>query len=156
MSAFPGAYLREIARSLHLSLGAVEYHLDRLTHGGLLSCRLHRAKKRYFVAADISYGDEVLIASLRQEVPRRILLHLLQHPGAAFRALLDIVTVSKSTLSFHMKRLVEAGLVREDRDGREKRYTVEKGEKAVELVTKLRGSLMDDAVDSFVESWMGL
>jgi len=156
VGAFPGAYLREIARSLHLSLGAVEYHLDRLTRGGILSCRLHRAKKRYFVAADVSYQDEVLISSLRQEVPRRILIHLLAHPGATFRSLLEVVPVSKSTLSFHMKRLVEGALVKEDRDGREKRYSVERGEKAVELVTKMRGSLMDDAVDSFVESWMGL
>lgn len=156
VSAFPGAYLREIARSLHLSLGAVEYHLDRLTQGGLLSCRVHRAKKRYFVAAEVSYQDEVMIASLRQEVPRQILVHLLGNPGATFRSLLGIVPVSKSTLSFHMKRLVEAGLVKEDRAGREKRYQVERGEKAAELVTRMRGSLMDDAVDSFVESWMGL
>jgi DNA-binding transcriptional ArsR family regulator len=83
-------------------------------------------------------------------------MHLLANPAATFRSLLGVVTVSKSTLSFHMRRLVEAGLVLEDRDGREKRYQVERGERAAELLTRMRGSLMDDAVDSFVESWMRL
>ena len=156
VSASPGAYLREISRSLRLSLGAVEYHLDRLTRGGLLSCRVHRAKKRYFVTSQVSHQDEVVIASLRQDVPRRIIIHLLGNPGATFRALLSIVPVSKSTLSFHMKRLVEVGVVHEDREGREKRYKVERCENTAKLVERMKGSLMDEAVDSFVDAWTGL
>lgn len=152
----PGAYLRGIVRALGLSVGVVEYHLHVLERSGAIASMPLDGKKRYHLREGVDERDVRFLVRLREALPRKIVLHLLLHPGSRFTDILRHLGISKSTLSFHMGRLVASGMVMEQPLGREKMFWVEDPVRVVEMLLSHRGSLVDDAVDRFIEAWMGL
>ena len=157
VSGFQGAHLREVQRAVGLEIGVLDYHLDYLVKNGLLTSRKEMGRKRYFTKA-LSPGDKALLAVLRQGVLRRLLMHILLNPGCTFRELHALSGTSKSTLSFHLKRLRGTGLVvRIDEGGRKgERYSAVKGEDIAKLLITYKSTFLDDAVDRFVEVWQQL
>jgi len=156
VSRFPGTYLRELQRALGLQPGQLEYHLDVLVKAGLLSAQEEGGRKRYFVAAEVSHPDKAVIGLLRQRAVRRILLEILVRPGARFQEILAAVGGAKSTLSFHLRKVTDTGLVLAERAGRERAYRVADEERVAQLLITHRASFLDEAVDRFAEVWLGL
>lgn len=147
-------YLREIEKELGLAVGVLDYHLNYLTREGLLSTEEEGNKIRYFVAEDISYGDKAVIALLRQKVPRRIVVHLMLNPDIHFKDVQEQFQISKSTLSFHMKKLTEAGVVTATKEGRSISYRVEDPEMVARILLTYKASFLDSVVDRFAETWL--
>lgn len=148
----PGTYLREIKKELDLPVGQVEYHLEKLEKHDLISYETSGNKKRYFIQDDVDYPDRKVISLLRQENPRTILLKLLEGEHT-FRELLAAVDISKSTLSFHIKKLVKNDLVESRRDGRKKVYRCPRKERVAQVLITYESSFVDDAVDRFINTW---
>ena len=119
VSKFPGIHLRDIQKRLELSMGVLEYHLNYMEKEQILSAETDGYRKNYFIRADVQHGDKSTLTLLRQETPRRIIILILLKEKATFKDILDDTKTSKSTLSFHMKKLTESGLVISERVGRE-------------------------------------
>ncbi len=152
---FPGAYFREIQKATGLEVGTLSYHLEYLEERRLLSSQIEANRKRYF-AAEIAHGDKALLGLLRQAVPRKLVIQLLLHPGTTFSDLLPVAGVSKSTLSFHLKKLTDADVIAGERVGREKAYRVRDPEEASRILITYRASFLDGLVDRFVETWTAI
>jgi predicted transcriptional regulator len=158
VSRFQGAHLREIRRELGLEVGVLKYHLDYLEKSDLLSSRKGKYRKRYFTKA-ISPKDKELLSLLRQKPLRGILMHVLLHPNCTFKELLESFEISKSTLSFHLKKLREADLIEseiEETEGtgrRPERFKLKRESDVAGLLITYKSSFLDDAVDMFVELW---
>jgi predicted transcriptional regulator len=150
----PGVHLREIQKQLGLQVGVLEYHLNYLEKEGILSAQTDGYRKTYFVRADIQYGDKVKLALLRQEAPRRIVIFVLLRERASFKELLDEMKSSKSTLSFHLKKLTEGGVVAAERVGRELVYSVSDPDATAKLIITYKESFLDSVVDRFVDAWL--
>lgn len=149
----PGIHLRRIERTTSLPLGQVLYHLDRLERMGIVSSLRDHGFRRYYVTHDIGRPQKRILAALRHETPRRIVLDLLERPGQTHKELLSRVDVAGSTLSFHLQRLVEAEvLVRRDDAPGGVRYEVAQADVAFETLAEHRRSFDDPAVDDFVET----
>ncbi len=73
----PGIHFREINRRLGISLGGIEYHLRYLEQHELIVSKQEGRYKRYYVVGKLGSKDKQLLALLRQQMPRRILMHLL-------------------------------------------------------------------------------
>lgn len=153
ISKYPGMYLREIEKELGLSIGVLEYHLSYLEKKDILSVEREGHRKRYFVREDVSYGDKATISILRQEIPRRIVLHLMLNPKTSFQDVLAQFKISKSTLSFHMKKLTGSGLVLTEKVGRETYYAVHDPENTARIILTYKASFLDSVVDRFAEIW---
>jgi len=154
VSRFPGSYFREIQKAIGLEVGTLEYHLDYLERRGILSSEVEAGRRRYYVSAQIPHEDKHIIGLMRQKVLRRIVVHLLLNPRSSFSELLSLVGISKSTLSFHLSKLVKAGVVKEERVGREKVYWIDDVDRISGVLITYKSSLLDDVVDRFVEVWM--
>lgn len=111
VTANPGAHLRDVARRCAMPLGTSLYHLDRLETSGLLVSRRDGRYKRYFGSHSMGRREKEVLSLLRHDAPRRIVSSLLASGGATQRELCDRVGVSRSTVSFHLARLVTDGLV---------------------------------------------
>lgn len=150
----PGAYLREIQRALDMPMGALEYHLGQLEKAGVITV-LHEENKRFFPAR-MDAADKRGLSLLRQESLRRLVMQLLEHPGAAHKDILALTGLAASTLTFYMAKLVAAGLVERKREGRESHYWLVDPTHVYGLLVTHRPSFLDRVLDGFLDSFDGV
>lgn len=113
---FPGLHLRELARQADTSLNLVQYHVQRLHEGGYVDLSLEGGKVRVF-PPDIRGKDRVLLACLRDRKRLRIAMVLLHGGPATHGTLAAEAKMGKSTLSFHLRSMEEAGCIITSDDG---------------------------------------
>lgn len=146
----PGSYLRELQRDLAMPMGMLEYHLGRLEKAGLVTV-VHGDHKRFF-PAEMDARDKRVLALLRQDACRRVVVHLLGHPGASHGEIHAATELLPSTLSYYLARLVDAGLATRRKEGRQTRYAVADPLRAERVLVQFRASFLDRVLDRFLES----
>ncbi len=156
ISENPGTYLREMERGLTMQPGLLSYHLEYLERRGLVKSEDEGYIRRYFPAERFRQRDRWIVSLLRQESPRKILMHLLLEGSTTFQELQNSVGISKSTLSYHLKKLTSSGIIRSARSERELSYVIDNPEEVADLLIILQESLESDAVDHFVDIWRKL
>lgn len=144
----PGIHLREIDRVLDVPLGTIRYHLRVLEKKELVTSRKEGKYTRYYAKGEIDRYDKDRLAVLRKELPRTIILFLLEYPGSSHKEITEAMAVAPSTISYHLKRLKDDGMIREE-DG----YHVEDEEKIADLLIQYRQTFLDSLVDRFVRMW---
>lgn len=150
----PGIHFREIQRRTNLPIGVLEYNLNYLVHRSLLTVDKQESFSRYFPSGQVSPDKQRILSSLRQEIPRGVVLYLLRHPGATHGEVLGNFTISGGTLSYHVKKLVSRGVVKLDKVGRESRLTVVDPDKVADLLIVYRRTFLDKLVDDFVAMYI--
>ncbi|WP_324759102.1 winged helix-turn-helix transcriptional regulator [Haloarcula montana] len=111
----PGAYLSELADASDASMSTVRYHLKVLEREAVVTPVKIRGKRRYFS------GDEPtdkLAAALADDATETVLRALATVGPASVSALADELDRDPSTVTHHLDRLQESGLVERERDGR--------------------------------------
>lgn len=156
VAAHPGQHMRELQRQLAMSAGTLEYHLHVLVREGLLAERRQGRYVRYFVAAQVGRQEKDVLGLLRQAVPRKLCALLLMHPDQSHGELLRQFQLAPSTLTFHMKKLTEAGLVEARREGRETRYKVAQPDVVGRILVEYKASFLDDVVDRFADVFLSM
>lgn len=146
----PGIHLRQIERETQLALGQVLYHLDRLERMGALVGVRDAGFRRYFAAHHVARHDKPFVGALRQEVARRIQLALLTLGARTHGALRSYLGVAASTLSFHLQRLVGAGVVVRERAGNANVYSLADAEATRRALVLYRESFRDPEVGRYV------
>lgn len=122
----PGAYFNEIIKKTGLNRGTVRYHLEVLETQNMVECYKANGKARYFQNS-LTYGkkDKAVIAALKNDMDRRIILGILNGQCISNENLVEKIGVSASTVSWHIKRLGEQGIVRADTKGRYTTYSID-------------------------------
>ena len=151
----PGLHLRALERDMKMGLGDLRYHLEFLEKEGLIMTASDGYRKSYFPGKREFSGYKALLGLLRQSKPRMILLLLLNAEEAGFDDLRRKVGVSKSTLSFHLKKLEEAKILVVREMGQRKVYNLPDKDNVAELLITYRPSFLDAAVDRALEAWLG-
>jgi predicted transcriptional regulator len=105
-------------RRLGVSLRTVRYHLDRLEHEQLL--HRHRAGRfvRWFRPGDYSAAECALISAARVRGQRLVLEALAARGALRWVDLASATRLSKASLSWHLRALVDIGIVTADETGR--------------------------------------
>jgi predicted transcriptional regulator len=150
----PGIHFREINRRLGISLGVIEYHLRYLEQHELIVSKQEGRYKRYYVVGKMGSKEKQLMSLLRQQMPRRILMHLLLHPKSTQKRLRKELKISASTLSFHISKLLDAELIITHKVGRKHSYKVEDSEVVSKALIRYKEGFVDEVVDDFVDTWM--
>lgn len=156
VTAHPGTHMREIQRRVGMSAGTLEYHLHVLTREQLLVTRRQGRYLRYYVAAQMGGAEKDVLGLLRQEVPRRVCALLLMQPDMSHGELLAHFRIAASTLTFHVKKLTEGGLVEARREGRETRFRVRDPALVGKVLADYQASFADELVDRFADAWLNL
>lgn len=152
----PGLHLRQIQRDLQIPMGTLEYHLHQMEKAGLVVVREDGRFKAFFTNDGLDRRDRDFLYYLRQEMPRRIALEVVDWPNISFQELGGRLPIGPSTLSFHLKKLKFGGLVEEHRDGNRKTYTCTDPPRVRMLIVRYRPTFIDDVVDRFAAAWLDL
>lgn len=154
IGAHPGLHLRELERRLGIGLGDLRHHLRVLEDAGLVTSKDDGHRTTYFPVRGFHHLDASLVALLRQGTPRRILLALLHGGEMGFEGLREDLNVSKSTLSFHLAKLVAASLVDAARGAGRTRYVLKDPSRVAQVLSQYKESFLDTAIDRVVAAWM--
>lgn len=115
VSRYPGLHLREIMRRVGTSSALAEYHLNVLEKHGLVTSTDDRGYRRFYPARSprtpLSRDDKRFLGLARHPVALGIVLYLLERGRASHKDLTDVVTVTKSTVTYHLKTLQDASVV---------------------------------------------
>lgn len=153
--ANPGLHLRAIDRDMRMGLGDLRHHLEFLEREGLVTVTTDGYRKTYFPGVKEFPGDRRLLGLLRQSKPRAILLFMLNRESAGFDELRNKVGISKSTLSFHLKKLDAAGVIEVSSSSKRNEYRLSDKNKVAMMLITYRPSFLDAAVDRALEAWLG-
>jgi len=149
----PGIHFRELQRRTDLAIGSLQYHLEVLQKQHLVKARKKGKFTRFFpVYGEHSEEEKTTLSLLREESVRKIILYLTQRK-ATNKQLAKKLGLAPSTVSFHMQKLIEAGLVKKKRSGKKTYFSLVNKQQAKDLIIGYKKSFVDDLVDSFVEMW---
>ena len=118
----PGISARAVQRESELSWGTVVYHLRQLERHHLVVSRTLGRTRNYYENHGKYKGMEVQLACLQS--PRALTLArlVLREPGMTQEALAEASGYPQPTTSYYVRKLKQAGLVEEHREGRYARY----------------------------------
>ena len=119
----PGCHLRKIKRELDMSMGTIQYHLILLEKQGKVSSERQNLHKYYFPIGLFEQNEKDILKILNQETAREILLVILEQKPTQ-TDIANIIKISGASVNWHIKRLVDLGLILEQKDGKFKRYTL--------------------------------
>ncbi len=157
IKANPGLHLRALQRTLKLSLGNLRYHLDYLVKQEILVVNFDGYRKTFFTAHEKFKWDRGVLALLRQRVPREIIIFLIEQPlKSSFSEIQTKIKISKSSLSFQLKKLVNNNIIKIERSKGRNYYFIpeEDKERIVKLLITYRSSFLDEAIDRVVDVWL--
>jgi len=118
----PGVYFSDLLRETDLARGQLSYHLRILQENDRIISVSRGGHKHFFPAHEFSQPAQVLLSILTLDTPREILLHIYGEPGATRSDLAEAVGTTKPNVAWHLDRLVDAGLVSADKEGRAYHY----------------------------------
>ncbi len=143
----PGVHFRQISRDLDLAIGQLDFHMNALVKGEVLVKESGTGNARFYVRDKFSKDERKAMSILRREIPRGIVLYLLDNPGSGPSKILGNFTFTSATMSYHLRRLEKTGVLRVDQDGRERHYFVDDPELVESLLILYRSTLMDTIVE---------
>ena len=99
-------------------MGTVQYYLKILEKERKIKSIKTKFYKNYY---SINESDEKILSILNLDSPRNIILYLLQHNPATHKDIAQGIGLSSSTITWHMKKLIELHVVQIKYSGK---YTV--------------------------------
>lgn len=151
---YPGLHVRELARQVGTSLALVEYHLGLLEGAGLVQVRRDERYARVYAVQTKGPNDEerALLALLRERLPLQVTLHLLDLGEPAKHGdIAQALGMGKSKLSFHLRKLESAGVVRRTPEGA---FTTAQPQRLQRLLWTYQPT--PDLREAFANTWLSL
>jgi len=153
----PGSHLRKISKELEIATSDTQYWCNRLESTGLVRSRRLGLYRTYYPASILGERHEYILAILQQKTPRNILLYLIENSGARQKDIAQHTGFAAPTITWHMSRLIEFGIVYSNKEGKFVKYYIT-GDIA-ELVTLLKSyhpSIWDKLSDRLSELFLGI
>ena len=151
--ADPGIHLRGLRDELGYAQGTLQYHLRWLIREGLVASSTDGNHTRYYPSESFDAVDRAVMNALRREVARRVVAYLVAEGPLTTTALSERLEKSPSTVSWHLSKLHDAGVVTRTRAGQSVEYALADRDRVMRLYTVHRRSLTDRLVDNVLGIW---
>jgi DNA-binding transcriptional ArsR family regulator len=146
----PGIRYRELLRSTGLVNGVLTYHLSALEKANVIKVNRESRVTRYYPIS-VSDKESAILKFVRHEPIRQILLFILEHGMCTFNEIVDHTGKAPSTVSSHLKRLREAGIVLVRHGEYHQIYRVIEKDLIAEVLSKYTPSITDKIVDNYTK-----
>jgi predicted transcriptional regulator len=148
-----GCHFREIERRSKIPHGTLKYHLHFLVKHNLLIEKKENNNLRYF-PRETEIKNLILLGILRQATLRKIILFVLISENCNHEDITNFIKLSSSTTSWHINKLLRAGIIASQKDGRKTKYKIltDKNE-IIKLLITYKESFLDSLVNRVVEMW---
>ena len=144
----PGIRYKELQRLTGLSNGVLSYHLATLEKANVITVERQTRTTRIY-PINFSERESSVLKHLRNKPERQIMIVLLKHDMMTFNELVEVTGKAPSTVSSHMKRLKEDGLVHVRHGENVSLYSITNKDVIADLLSKYRESFADMVVDNF-------
>ena len=147
----PGIRYKELLRLTRLKNGVLSYHLTILEKLNKIRIDRHNNRVTRYYIVNISKEDSDIIGCFRNRVTRKIAIFILQHDSCIFNEIVDHINKAPSTVSWHLKRLRDAGIISISYGERYHLYRIVDGEVVANILYKYKESFVDKVVDNYTE-----
>jgi predicted transcriptional regulator len=107
----PGSYEREISKKMGIPKSTLRHHLITLNKRELISSKKDKGYTRYYAVDKIGKKEKEILAVLKQDIPRNILLYLLYYAVCSQSEISKAVEKKPSTINYHLKKLIGLNLI---------------------------------------------
>jgi predicted transcriptional regulator len=107
----PGIRYRELLRLTSLTNGGLQYHLKILERSHKVKVDRHDGRRTRYYPLDIPTSESHILGCVRNNVARQIVFFILEHDLCMFGEVVEHTKKAQSTVSWHLKRLSEAGII---------------------------------------------
>ena len=111
-----------------ISMGTVQYQLDKLEKKDRVTSTRRGLYKHYFPTGLFKDNEKDILEVLTDETARKILMFILEQKSPTQTDIVNNVSISARSISWHVGRLIALKIIREIRDGRYKRYELQAGD----------------------------
>ena len=146
----PGIRYRELLRLTGLVNGVLTYHLAALERANVIKVIRESRMTRYYLVS-VSDQESAILKFIRREPIRQILLFVLEHDLCTFNEIVDHTQKAPSTVSSHLMRLREAGVILIRHGEYHQLYRVAERDLVAEMLSKYTTSFVDKVVDNYSE-----
>jgi DNA-binding transcriptional ArsR family regulator len=146
----PGIRYRELLRLTGFVNGVLSYHLLALERANVIKVNRESRMTRYYPLS-VSDKESAILKFVRHEPVRKILLFILEHDMCTFNEIVDHTGKAPSTVSSHLKRLREAGIILIRHGEYHQLHRVAEGDLIAEVLSKYTASFTDKVVDNYTE-----
>jgi predicted transcriptional regulator len=146
----PGLHHNRLGRELDLAAGQLQYHLRRLQEDSEVVAEQVGGKTHYF-PTEFDPWERRALAFLRRESARAIIVRLYADGPTRPESLADELGLARSTISWHVSKLVDHGIVEKSPDS-PMTVSLANPRRTAELLEAVSPSLPDRLVDRFVRT----
>jgi X-X-X-Leu-X-X-Gly heptad repeat protein len=115
----PGIHASELGRRMGTGWGTIIHHLDKLEKGRIVAVRKVNNQKCYFESGGkVSRQDMAVAGAVRGDSAHKITTFVQSHPMTSQKALSSELGISPALTSFHVKKLVNLGVLDKVRQGK--------------------------------------
>lgn len=124
---YPGLHIRELSRLLDMPKSTLIYHLRYLKKNGFIEENFDEFYTRYYAIGTIDRSHKKILALLRQKTSRRVILYLFLNPLSSMDAISKNLNKTRKAISYHLKKLINFGIIECHKIDGEKKYLVFEG-----------------------------
>lgn len=146
----PGIRYRELLRLTSLANGVLTYHLKVLERSCLINVDRKKIRTTRYYTVNISREESDLIGYFRNDIVKQIIVFILEHELCTFDEIVERIKKSPSTMSWHLKRLKDAGII-SVYYGKYQLYKVTNREIVAEVLYKYKESFAARIIDNYTE-----
>jgi predicted transcriptional regulator len=107
----PGIRYRELLRLTSLTNGGLQYNLKILERSHKVQVDRHDGRRTRYYPLDIPTSESHILGCVRNNVARQIVFFILEHDLCTFGEVVEHTMKAQSTVSWHLKRLSDAGII---------------------------------------------
>ena len=145
----PGIRYRELLRLTGLANGVLTYHLSALEKSSVIRVDRNSGATRYY-SVNVPENESQVLGFIRHRPMREIISFILANDMCTFTELVGHTGKSPSTISSHLKRLKEAGIL-QVRYGEYQLYGLSNRGLIADVLSKYRETYTDRLIDNYVE-----
>jgi predicted transcriptional regulator len=123
----PGFHIRELSRELNMPVSTLIYHLKYLKKLGFIEENLYKKYTRYYALRKIDRTHKKLLNLFREEATKKVLIYLTLNQFSSVDEISENLHKSRSTVSHHLKKLRNAGILECYKINGEKKYVLFEG-----------------------------
>ncbi|HEY7079974.1 MAG TPA: ArsR family transcriptional regulator [Nitrososphaeraceae archaeon] len=147
----PGIRYRELLRLSGFGNGVLSYHLLILERKGKIRVHRIRNKMTRYYLTQIPDKDTKMLSFLKNNMARQLVLYILNHDMCSFNSIVECSGKAPSTISWHLNRLRDTGIISVEAAERSQLYTIVNKKEVKKILSRYKQVFMDKSVDTFVE-----
>ncbi len=146
----PGIRYRELLRSTGFANGVLAYHLSVLEKASVIRVDRRQARVTRYYPVNVPENESQVLGYIRHEPIREIVSFVLSQDMCTFSEIVQHTGKAPSTISAHLKRLKDAGIL-SVRYGEYHLYSLTNKDLVADVLSKYRQSFADKVVDNYIE-----